>query len=84
MENTMQNMTLYNIAEACCGRLLRGALAAGDAKREITCAEIDSRKMMAGGLFFAAKGEKVDGHRFIGQVFEKGALCVVTERHLSR
>ncbi len=80
MENTMQNMTLYNIAEACCGRLLRGALAAGDAKREITCAEIDSRKMMAGGLFFAAKGEKVDGHRFIGQVFEKGALCVVTEK----
>lgn len=35
MENTMQNMTLYNIAEACCGRLLRGALAAGDAKRRL-------------------------------------------------
>ncbi|MBQ9136976.1 MAG: UDP-N-acetylmuramoyl-tripeptide--D-alanyl-D-alanine ligase, partial [Lachnospiraceae bacterium] len=73
----MQNMTLQNMADACSGTLyckeeLRN--------QEITCAVIDSRKIEQGGLFFATKGEKVDGHRFIGQVFEKGALCVVTEK----
>lgn len=81
METTMRNMTLENMAAACGGRLLRGAAAdEGSAGKEITCAEIDSRRMAEGGLFFAARGEKVDGHKFIGQVFEKGALCVVTEK----
>ena len=78
MQNiTMQNMTLHNIANACNGNLYCNA----DIRNtEITCAVIDSRKIEQGGLFFATKGEKTDGHRFIGQVFEKGALCVVTEK----
>lgn len=78
MQNiTMHNMTLQNMADAC-----NGALHCNEEirNREITCAVIDSRKIEQGGLFFATKGEKVDGHRFIGQVFEKGALCVVTEK----
>lgn len=80
-ESTMEHMTLMEIAAACGAELRRGAAAEESAAaREITCAEIDSRKIAVGGLFFAAKGEKVDGHRFIGQVFEKGALCVVTEK----
>lgn len=73
----MLNMTLQNIAEACNGTLYCDWEAQNT---EITCAVIDSRKMEAGGLFFATKGERVDGHRFIGQVFDAGALCVVTEK----
>lgn len=71
----MTQMTLQNIAAACGGTLYQ---AEGVETKEITCAEIDSRRIKAGGLFFASEGEKVDGHKFIGQVFEKGALCVVT------
>ena len=78
MQNiTMQNMTLHNIANACNGNLYCNT---ASRNTEITCAVIDSRKIEQGGLFFATKGEKTDGHRFIGQVFEKGALCVVTEK----
>ncbi len=73
----MLNMTLQNIADACNGTLYCDWEAQNT---EITCAVIDSRKMEAGGLFFATKGERVDGHRFIGQVFDAGALCVVTEK----
>lgn len=71
----MKHMTLRNIAAACGGTLCN---AAEKEEQEVTCAVIDSRKLEAGGLFFAAQGEKVDGHRFIGQVFERGAACVVT------
>lgn len=71
----MKNLTLENIARACSSELKN---AGGNETKEITCAVIDSRKIEEGGLFFATKGEKVDGHRFIGQVFEKGAACVVT------
>lgn len=71
----MTHMTLQNIAAACGGTLYR---AEGKENEEITCAEIDSRRIEKGGLFFAAEGEKADGHKFIGQVFEKGALCVIT------
>ena len=76
MAETMQNMTLESIAKACGGTLYQ----AQNPSLEITCAVIDSRKMEQGGLFFATKGEKVDGHQFIHRVFEKGAACVVTEK----
>lgn len=77
MDNTMEYLTLENIAGACGGKLCG---ADGMEETGITCAVIDSRKLEDGGLFFAARGEKVDGHRFIGQVFEKGAACVITEK----
>jgi UDP-N-acetylmuramoyl-L-alanyl-D-glutamate--2,6-diaminopimelate ligase len=32
------------------------------------------------GLFVALRGEKLDGHNFIGQALEKGACVIVTER----
>lgn len=73
----MRNLTLKNVAKACGGRLFK---AADREDWELTCAVIDSRRLGEGGLFFAAEGEKVDGHQFIGQVFEKGAACVVTEK----
>lgn len=38
---------------------------------------IDSRKIIKGTLFFAIKGENHDGHDYINQVFESGAVCAV-------
>ena len=78
----MKNMTLTNIARACNGRLLYPA---ENSRKEIEHAEaagvvIDSRKAGENFIFVATKGERVDGHRFIPDVFAKGALGVVCEK----
>lgn len=72
----MKNLTLKNIAMACGGELFGG----DNACQEAVCIVIDSRKMKSGGVFIAAKGERVDGHDYIPQVKEMGALGVVCER----
>ena len=71
----MKQMTLSNIAKAC-----NGVLVGATADTEITSAVLDSRRITEGALFFATIGERVDGHRFIGSVYEKGACCVVTQK----
>ncbi len=40
---------------------------------------IDSRKIKAGNLFVALKGERFDGHQFINEVQEKGAAAVLCQ-----
>lgn len=40
---------------------------------------MDSRKVLPGNLFVAIKGERVDGHDFIKDVFEKGAAAVLCD-----
>jgi len=39
----------------------------------------DSREVKHGSLFFAVKGTRADGHNFISQVIEKGAIAIVCE-----
>ena len=73
----MKNMTLKNIAGACQGQLV---CKAGQEQFEIKGAVLDSRLVEEGYLFFATKGERVDGHSFIAQVAEKKAACVVCEK----
>src|SRR5258708_389846 len=46
---------------------------------DITSITYDSRHVKPGGLFVALRGEKVDGHQYILQAFEKGAVAVVVE-----
>src|SRR5215813_7740687 len=41
---------------------------------------IDSRTIRAGELFFAVKGEKMDGHDFVDQALEKGAVAAVVSK----
>lgn len=48
----------------------------------ITEAAIDSRLVIPGGLFVALQGERVDGHNFIGQVFEHGAVAALIEHDI--
>ena len=46
----------------------------------ITTTVTDSRKVVAGSLFIAIKGEKVDGYDFIPTAVDNGAICVITNR----
>lgn len=41
---------------------------------------IDSRKVTGGEIFVALQGEHTDGHNFIRQAFELGAVCAVVSR----
>jgi UDP-N-acetylmuramoyl-tripeptide--D-alanyl-D-alanine ligase len=46
---------------------------------------IDSRTVQVGELFFAVKGERMDGHDFVAQALGKGAVAAVVRRdHLAR
>jgi UDP-N-acetylmuramoyl-L-alanyl-D-glutamate--2,6-diaminopimelate ligase len=48
----------------------------------VTGLSYDSRRVQRGEIFFAHKGEQTDGHRFIPQAIERGALAVVGEQPL--
>ncbi len=46
---------------------------------------IDSRSVQPGELFFAVKGERLDGHDYVGQALSRGAIGAVVENaHLAR
>ena len=75
----MKNMTLENIEKACGGRYI-GTEA--EKKTEVLGVVIDSRQVESGYLFVAIPGEKVDGHKFIPDVFAKGAAAVLSEQQL--
>ena len=47
---------------------------------EILGVAIDSRKVEAGFIFAALKGERVDGHDYMNKAFELGAACCIAER----
>ncbi len=51
-----------------------------DSAANVPCGVIDSRQAGEGALFFAVKGERVDGHKFVNQVFANGALTAVVEK----
>lgn len=50
---------------------------ASDCDKIITKISIDSRDVDENTLFFAIKGERFDGHSFVGNVAEKGVAAVV-------
>ena len=75
----MKSMSLREIAAACGGQYF------GEETKldmEVTGVAIDSRKVADGYLFVPIKGARVDGHDFIPQVMEKGALCTLSEHEL--
>lgn len=73
----MINMTPENIAKACGGTMINCENILG---QEVTAVTTDSRKVTAGCLYIPMKGAKFNGHDFIPQVMENGALLSLTEK----
>jgi UDP-N-acetylmuramoyl-tripeptide--D-alanyl-D-alanine ligase len=49
-------------------------------KEVATGYSIDSRTVQPGDLFFAVKGERLDGHDFVPQALERGAVSAVVRK----
>ncbi len=75
----MKHMSLAEIASACRGTY-RGD--SSDTVKEVSSVAIDSRNIEKDSLFIALKGARSDGHDFIPQTMEKGALCALSEKEL--
>ena len=73
----MKNMTLREIAATCNGTYYGCDC---NLDKEVSDVVIDSRKISKDCLFVAIKGARVDGHDFIPQVIEGGALCALSEK----
>lgn len=77
----MLYMTLKEVVQVCAG-----AYTFSSEKEEDTVViggVTDNRKVEPGNLFFAIRGERVDGHRFAQQAIDAGASAVIAERPLS-
>lgn len=74
----MKNLTVETIVKVCEGTLYGKEMVKDDAK-EADGIVLDSRLLQENYVFIATRGEKVDGHKFIPSVFEKGAMAVICE-----
>lgn len=75
----MPGLTLEVIARVCEGRFVGKEVQRG---LVITGVVRDNRDIEEGNLFAAIKGERVDGHRFIGDAFKRGAYAALSEQEL--
>src|SRR5262245_10691895 len=71
----MDTRSLQFIGAACAAERLRGS---EELRVRRVCT--DSRNVQAGDLFFALPGERFDGHDFLDEAAQKGAIAVVVER----
>ena len=76
----MKNFTAGQFLEACGGTFYGPSRIL---EQNIQGVKVDSRQIRKGDLFLATVGERTDGHRFIPGVFEKGALCAVSQQKLT-
>jgi UDP-N-acetylmuramoyl-tripeptide--D-alanyl-D-alanine ligase len=51
-------------------------------EQKLTDAIIDSRQACPGSLFVALKGEREDGHDFVADAFQGGAIAAIVEKKL--
>ncbi len=51
-------------------------------REEYSSININSKKCKKGSIFFALKGERVDGHDYIKNAFENGASLAITDREV--
>jgi len=65
-------ITVSDIVAATAGRLASGA-----AETALSGVSTDSRTIAPGDVFFALVGERFDGHQFLRQATEGGAMAVV-------
>jgi len=74
-----QPLALWTLAQVAAAT---GGEAFGEA--QISNVATDSREIVEGGLFFAMRGEAMDGHKFIDKAFELGAVAAVVEQPMDR
>ncbi|MFQ6091150.1 MAG: UDP-N-acetylmuramoyl-tripeptide--D-alanyl-D-alanine ligase [bacterium] len=75
----MEKLTIDDVAQATGGTPVGKDLERAG-RAHPTDVSIDSRTLKKGDLFFALRGERFDGHDFVGQAFDKGAVAgVVSE-----
>ena len=67
----MTGMTIADAVKACGGKYIGTRTETTELGRVV----IDSRAIEPGDLFVAYKGEKVDGHDYIGAALDKGVLA---------
>jgi UDP-N-acetylmuramoyl-tripeptide--D-alanyl-D-alanine ligase len=68
----MRPLTLRQLAHVLNGRL------EGESTTVVTAVSTDSRAVGPNTLFFALKGDRFDGHDFVGDVLARGAIPVVS------
>ncbi len=51
----------------------------GSADAEVVSVAYDSRRIGPGAIFFALRGEKADGAKFVGEALRRGAIAVASE-----
>jgi UDP-N-acetylmuramoyl-tripeptide--D-alanyl-D-alanine ligase len=71
----MPRLTFSQLAEMIGGRVV-----SGDPNATTSSVIIDSREIKPEAVFFAVKGERLDGHEFVTQALEKGAVGAVVSR----
>lgn len=72
MDLVMSNMSAAQVA-SCTG----GVLLSGSGTVSISGVSIDSRTLRHGDLFFAIRGPRNDGHRYVSDVLARGAAGAV-------
>lgn len=60
-------------------RVIEGRTKEKPAPVTVTGVSTDSRTAGAGDLFFALRGERFDGHRFMAEAVERGAIAAVVQ-----
>jgi UDP-N-acetylmuramoyl-tripeptide--D-alanyl-D-alanine ligase len=68
-------LTLADIVEGVSGRRMDAL-----ASLRVNDVAIDSRQVMRGDVFVALPGERVDGHAYVAQAFQRGALAAIVSR----
>lgn len=80
MPSGMMETTLSWVREVLeTGGLLIESNLAGRDEESWFGAVIDTRSECANRIFFALRGDKTDGHRFVGEAHEKGCRAVVVQ-----
>ena len=74
---TTGNITLSDLLTVLPDRTEDGPLPPKAVVNDLIC---DSRAVQPGSVFVAVRGPNLDGHQFIGEAVEKGALAIVAER----
>lgn len=74
----MPLLTVEELREVISTKILAGA-GAGWMKQPVRQISLDSRSIRSGDLFLAMKGERFDGHDFVGAALSRGAAGAIVD-----